>query len=160
MVQARYLAPELLDEGLDRTDARLSGLIQRGRLRAYDELSGLATLTVYLNRGQTATLDNVQVLGDDVDALGWIGYDCLVLCPTGRVHDLAYIVGLANGVGMLYDGLNLRATASETARDFLAAPSVDGWETLISPSEDSGTLTITSIEARLDSVSATTPVIR
>ena len=95
-----------------------------------------------------------------MDVLSYVGYDVLLLAPSGRVHDLAYIVGLANGIGLLYDSLNLRATGSETARDFLTAPSVDGWTTSISPTGPSGALTVTSIEARLDSVSATTPVIR
>ena len=92
--------------------------------------------------------------------LAWIGYDVLIAAPAGRVFDGSYILGLANGVGLFYNSLNLRATGSETARDFALAPSVDGWECTISPREESGALTVTNIEARLDSVSATTPVIR
>ena len=159
MVQPRFSAPELLDEAIDRQDVRANGLVQRARLRDYDELSGLATLTVYLNRGQTANVA-AQTLFDDEDVLGWIGHDVLVLAPSGRIVDSAFVLGLANGPGLLFNGLNLRATGSETARDFLTAPSVDGWTTSISPTGPSGALTVTSIEARLDSVSATTPVIR
>ena len=158
----RYDVPAALEGGLDRVESRADGIIQRARLRAYSELTGLATCTVYLRRGAVATLDNVQVLGDDTDALGWRNYDVLILAPTGRIHDGGYIIGLANGVGLLYNGLNLRATGAETARDFLAAPSVDGWQATLYPRErdTAGALTVSSIECRLDSVSSTTPVIR
>ena len=119
----------------------------------------MATLTVYLNRGQTANVA-AQTLGDDENILSWVGHDTLVLAPSGRIFDSEFVLGLANGPGLLSDGLNLRATGSATAREFSVAPSVDCWQATISPREPSGTLTVTSIEARLDSVSATTPVIR
>ena len=160
MVSPRLQAVGEVSEAVDREAARASGLLQRARLDAYNEITGLATVRVYLARGATATLDDVQTLGDDTDILGYVGYDCLILSPSGRIADSGYILGLANGIGLLYDGLNLRATGSETARDFSAAPSADGWEVEISPSEPGGRLTVSSIEARLDSVSATTPVIR
>ena len=115
-----------------------------------------------IRRGAVATLDNVQVLGDDEGALGFVGYDVLLISPSGRASESAYILGLANGVGLLYNSLNLRATGAATARDFSAAPSVDGWQATLYPRDrdTAGALTVTSIECRLDSVSATVPVIR
>ena len=160
MVSPRLQSADEISGAVDRTDAKLDGQFQRARLRAYDQLTGLATILVYLRRGQTAELSDVQTLGDDTDVLAWVGYDVLIAAPSGRIFDGGYVLGLANGVGLLYDSLNLRATGSETARDFALAPSVDGWTTSISPSEPAGALTVTSIEARLDSVSSTTPVIR
>ena len=160
MVSPRLQSADEISGAIDRTDARLDGQFQRGRLRAYDELTGLATVLLYLRRGQAAELSDVQTLNDDEETLSQIGYDVLLAAPTGRVFDGAYVLGLANGVGLLYNSLNLRATGSETARDFALAPSVDGWEATIRPREESGALMVSSIEARLDSVSATTPVIR
>ena len=161
-MQPRYTAPGLLEDGLERVESRADGLVQRGRLVSYDQLSGVATVKIYLRRGATATLNNIQTLFDDEDVLGWRNYDVLILAPSGRVADGGYIIGLANGIGLLYNGLNLRATGAETARDFLAAPSVDGWQATLYPRDrdTAGALTVTSIECRLDSVSSTTPVIR
>ena len=99
MVQPVFRTPELLEDGLERVEARTDGLVQRGRLRAYDELTGLATCTIYLRRGATATLDGIQTLGDDEDILSYVNYDVLILAPSGRVHDGGYVLGLANGIG-------------------------------------------------------------
>ena len=48
MVSPVYTAPGALEQGLDSVETRADGLIQRARLRAYSELTGLATCTIYL----------------------------------------------------------------------------------------------------------------
>ena len=136
-----------IDYGLDQIDTQINGLVQRGRLVAFDDLTALGTVTVYLRRGQMATLPGVQALGDPEVVEGWIGFDVLLLCPTGRVADGAYILGPAFVPGLLYDGLSLPRDNTTTARDEGGMPPVriDGW-TVDFAAPAGGALAITSIE--------------
>ena len=73
---------------------RRDGMIQRGRVSAFDALRGTATVVIYGVTGQTATLENVRVLGfgpaRDADLHG---ADVALLVPSGRPSDGVWILG-------------------------------------------------------------------
>lgn len=153
MVSPRLNAIDELNRGLETQAARVSGLIQRGRLERFDELTGLGTVRVYLRPGQTATLRDILPLGDAETVADYVGFDVLLLAPSGRMFDGAYITGLASGPGILYDGFGRPLGGSVSAA---LKPTV-----LISPTEPFGALVVTSIEARLKAPSdSTVPIIR
>ena len=157
MVSPRFNALREVAEAEFEDYRQLQGLFRRGRLVDYDELTGLAEVDVYVRR-ETA---RATMLPMDTDQIpGWVGFDVLLLVPTGQIFSGGYVFGLAAGPGVLFDGLGLPPGGEATAEDNLLAPSVDGWTASISPREPSGALLVTGIEAALDSVSATTPVIR
>ena len=159
MVEPRFNALRRIAENEQDDFRQLQGLFRRARLVSFDDLTGLANVQLYVGRGETADVDGVLVLGDPDDAVGYSGFDCLLLVP-GNIFNGAYIVGLAAGPGVLYDGLGLAPDGEATATDRLGLPSTDGWTASAAPSEPSGALLVTTIEAAVDSLSATTPVIR
>lgn len=104
MVSPRLSILGQLDRGLSRTQDRLSGLVQRGRVRAIDTtyFPALLEISLYLRGGQTATLNRVQLVGDfarvapsELDTV-LLGKDVLLLCPSGRPAEEAYVVGIVS----------------------------------------------------------------
>ena len=155
MVSPRYDVPAALEGGLDRVEARADGLLQRGRLTAFSELTGLGTVKVYLRRGAVATLD-VPALGDTDDILSYIGFDILILSPSGRISDGGYILGAAFGPGLLFDGLRVLPTLAIAAADSVGA-NTPGWSGTWSPREPAGALRISRVEVGVDTIVGAVP---
>ena len=156
MVSPVYTAPEVLDEGLSLQEARTDGLIKRGRLVRFDELTGLAEVKIYERRGQIVTVSDVLALGSPDDIMGWRNFDVLVLSPSGRITDGAYILGPAFGPGLLYDGLRVLPTLAIAAADSVGA-NTPGWSGIWSPREPAGALRISRIEVGVDTIVGAVP---
>ena len=133
MVSPRLHAIEALDRGLLRQGRRAGGLIQRGRVVSVDDGYNppLLRVALHLRGGQSVTIPNVQTTqmvydfdevqhAIDADKLAAMvrpvaGNEVLLLCPSGRAADEAYVVGLATTATALTDSL---------------AASVDGYATV------------------------------
>ena len=167
----RYTAPDLLEDALERVEVRTDGQTQRGRLIGYEEKSGLAHVRLWLRRNQTADLREAQVLTDVDTATSWIGFDVIVNVPSGRPNQgPAFVIGVAQGQGIIYDSLSLPPDDIAVASDSIL-PSVDGWSATVEQhvaidipdplrAKPLGALQVTAIHCAIDSVDNTVPVIR
>lgn len=170
MVHPRLEASDLLSEGLDRNDAILDGQHHRGRLLEFNEKTGLARVRLWLRRQQHADIGNVQVLVDPDTAATWQGFDCQIFAPTGRASERAFILGPAQGQGILYDSLTLAPDAVAVATDSIG-PSTDGFTATVEShvaidipdplrARPIGALSVSAVYVAVDSVQTTTPVVR
>lgn len=156
MVTPRLESASVLDEGLDRTQAQVGGLIQRARLVEFDELEGTGTCTLYLRAGQTATVTGVLPIGDPDVVADAVGFDIVLLAPTGRPSDSAYVLGAAYGPGLLFDGLRMLPTLAIAAADSFGG-NTPGWSATWRPREPGGAIRITRIEVGVDTISGAVP---
>ena len=170
MVTPQYTGTIEVSEGLDRTQARIDGQYQRGRLLEFNERTGLARVRLWLRRQQTADITDVQVLVDPDTAKSWENFDVQLFAPTGRASDQAFILGPAQGQGILFDSLALAPDAVAVATDSIG-PSTDGWLATVEShvpidipdplrARPLGALSVSAILVALDSVQTTTPVVR
>ena len=132
MVFPRLNAIEALDRGLLRQGRRAGGLIQRGRIVGVDTNFNppLLSVSVHLRGGVSVVLPNIQtvnnifqpaaVMGPNLTvaqaqamARPQAGQEVLLLCPSGRAADEAYVVGLATTATALAD--NTSADVDGTA---------------------------------------------
>ena len=134
MVSPRLKVLTNLDRGLSRQGRRQGGMIQRGRVvevhASYNP--PVLTVAVHLRGGLTALIPNVlstssvyspaAIQGSGLTvaqvqqmARPKIGQEVLLLCPSGRAADEAYVVGLATTARVLADSM---------------AASVDGYATV------------------------------
>ena len=102
MTTPRFELLRKIDRSLLRQRSRADGLVQRGRVISVDDSfrPAVVSVAVALRGGQTATVSNVRVLSTeygfdpDMDFPNPVaGQDILLLCPTGRVSDGAYVLG-------------------------------------------------------------------
>ena len=104
MVNPRLPILSHLAGSLGRTERTLSGLVQRGRVVNVHEdyYPALLDIDLYLRLGKTARINRVQLVGDfhtipssHIGAV-LLHKDVLLLCPSGRPAEEAYVVGIVS----------------------------------------------------------------
>ena len=117
----------ILDQ-IEREQAKLSqraqGLFRRARLVAFDEGTGASTVQV-VGRFGAAEKSGLGSLMDSPGDL--LGLSVLLLVPTGRLSEGAYIVGPASAIMPIADFTRQAYAGDLTARDRLVGADVDGW---------------------------------
>ena len=117
----------ILDE-LERNQAKLSqraqGLFKRARLIAFDEVTGASTVQVF-GRFGTAEKSGCGSLTDSPGDL--LGLSVLLLIPTGRLSEGAYVVGPASAVTPIADFTSISYAGDLEARDRLVGADMDAW---------------------------------
>ena len=124
MVSPRSAILDQLEREQDRLSQRAQGLFRRGRLVAFDAIDGSSTVQLH-GRFGVAQKAGCGSLMDNPSHL--IGLSVLLLVPTGRLSEGAYIVGPASAITPIADFSRLSYNGDLTARDRLLGADMDAW---------------------------------
>ena len=124
MVSPRSNILDELERNQDKLNQRSQGLFRRGRLIAFDKTLGTSTVEFYgrFGNAQKAGLGSLTDSPADL-----IGLSVLVLVPTGRLSEGAYVVGPASAVTPIADFTRISYAGDLTARDRLVGADTSAW---------------------------------
>ena len=133
-----------LDGAISRLREQVQGTIMQARLVEYDEAAGVGSILLYGRQGQTARVDSVLALNPET-VTDLVGFDCLILSPSGRPVDGCWIIGGASGPSLLYSGLALTRTNTVTASTTAAGDETEAWRVRFTPPADGGALLVSAL---------------
>ena len=156
MVQPRLEILSTLNREVLEQGRAFDGQYHSAELVGIDGATGLATVRVRGGfAGETVDVSGIGVLFPD--ATRWMGFDVLVLAPTGNLNGPSFLLGPIQRGDVVFGTTGLEIASTVNAIDRLVGPSTPAFDVRLAGTE---TVLISSVVVALDNVHASRPFVR